>query len=261
MKKILNTSISTEELERNYAVFYHLLSQYDDMDVKFYLHFVREHGTPVMELGAGDGRLAVTIARSGFEVYAVERDTAMLLRLFKNSVGLYPHLIKIIPQDILKMSLERADFSVAIFANRTFQIFKTQEEQLSALHKVNYHLKRGGIIIIDVFTENFVKAIDSKEKEFSHEIVDPITGMKFRVFSTIIVDYAVKNLRAIKHLVSQDNSTEILPGFEITWFSLQDMTSLLEKTQFKIINVFSDFDFTPYHHKTKELIIVAQKKL
>ena len=259
MKKKLDAYVSIEELERNYAVFYHLLSQYDNKDVEFYLHFVRKYGDPVMELGAGDGRLAVTIAKEGFEVYAIERDSAMLLRLLKNSVGLYPNLIKIISQDILKMSFKKDDFSVAIFANRTFQIFKAQEEQLNVLHKVNSYLKKGGIMIIDVFTENFVKTLDSRQEKFSYEITDSITGIKFKVLSSIFVDYDSKILRAIIHLKSPKNTTEILSGFEITWFSLQDIIFLLDRSHFEIMNVFSDFDFSPYHQPTNELIIVARK--
>jgi ubiquinone/menaquinone biosynthesis C-methylase UbiE len=47
-------------------------------DLPFYLRCAREGGNPVLELGAGSGRITARLARAGFDVTAVELSPRML---------------------------------------------------------------------------------------------------------------------------------------------------------------------------------------
>lgn len=50
-------------------------------DLEVWSDLAMEHGGPVLELGAGAGRVSVTLARGGAEVVAVERDTELAAEL------------------------------------------------------------------------------------------------------------------------------------------------------------------------------------
>ena len=49
-------------------------------DVAFYVDCARRYGGPVLELGAGNGRVAIALARAGLEVVGVDAMPAMLTR-------------------------------------------------------------------------------------------------------------------------------------------------------------------------------------
>lgn len=50
-------------------------------DVRFYVSLAGEHGGPVLELGAGSGRVTLALARAGHEVVALERYAPMRAQL------------------------------------------------------------------------------------------------------------------------------------------------------------------------------------
>ncbi len=49
-------------------------------DLGFYLRLAEDHGGPLLELGAGTGRVTRALAKAGHEVVAVELSEAMLER-------------------------------------------------------------------------------------------------------------------------------------------------------------------------------------
>ncbi len=54
--------------------------EYQDLrrDVEYYVDIARQRGGPVLELGVGNGRIAIPMARSGVEVHGVDRSERML---------------------------------------------------------------------------------------------------------------------------------------------------------------------------------------
>src|SRR5262249_47678720 len=50
-------------------------------DVEWYCNLARASGGPVLELGAGTGRVTLAIASSGVAIHALDSDPAMLQRL------------------------------------------------------------------------------------------------------------------------------------------------------------------------------------
>jgi ubiquinone/menaquinone biosynthesis C-methylase UbiE len=47
-------------------------------DVPFYLRQARKTGGPILELACGTGRIAIPLARAGFEVVGLDKSRAML---------------------------------------------------------------------------------------------------------------------------------------------------------------------------------------
>ena len=56
-------------------------------DVQFYVELARRRGGPVLELGIGNGRVALPIARHGIEVFGVDRSAPMLADLRERATG------------------------------------------------------------------------------------------------------------------------------------------------------------------------------
>ena len=57
-------------------------------DLPVWRNLVREHGDPVLDVGAGTGRVALDLARRGFRIVALDRDSALLSELGRRAVDL-----------------------------------------------------------------------------------------------------------------------------------------------------------------------------
>ena len=54
-------------------------------DLEFYRRKAKESGGPVLELGAGTGRITIAIARDGVAIHALDANAAMLGQLKRKS--------------------------------------------------------------------------------------------------------------------------------------------------------------------------------
>jgi SAM-dependent methyltransferase len=117
-------------------------------DVEFYLKWARKTGGPVLELGAGTGRVSVPLARAGHEVVGLDLSPHML-RVAKKKVK--PGLkLTFVRGDMAEFDLGRK-FRLILIPFRAFQHLKSAEAQRSCLACVRRHLAKGGLFIVDLF--------------------------------------------------------------------------------------------------------------
>lgn len=102
-------------------------------------------GGSALELGAGDGRVALPLAAAGVDVHAVEISPEMidLLRARPGGTDL-----RVSRQDITDFDFgERYSLVYSVFA--TLFALPTQEAQIRCLASAARHLERGGRIVIE----------------------------------------------------------------------------------------------------------------
>ena len=67
-----------EDIYGDYSAFYDIyIGNWLD-DLPFYLQYARDARTPILEIGAGTGRLTIPFARNGSGVVAVDVSSSML---------------------------------------------------------------------------------------------------------------------------------------------------------------------------------------
>ena len=122
-------------------------------DVDWYRRKARESGGPVLELGAGTGRITLPIARDGVEVYALDASPPMLDALSAKLQGEPDELrarVHVVPGDFRRFALpERFPLVIAPF--RAFLHNATEEDQLACLARVHEHLAPGGTFALNFF--------------------------------------------------------------------------------------------------------------
>ena len=122
-------------------------------DVARYQEIAAEVGEPILELCCGTGRVAIPLARAGFQVVGVDASAAMLQQ-FKAKLAREDHSltarIELIKQDITALSLGEREFPLAIIAFNSFLCITDFEAQCRALHAVAKHLTQGGTLVLDV---------------------------------------------------------------------------------------------------------------
>jgi SAM-dependent methyltransferase len=120
-----------------------------DHDIAFYVLACEGADGPVIELGAGTGRVAVELARHGHRVIALDAAPAMLAQAERRAKR-YAVDLTIVLGDLLDPpELPRSDRVIAPF--RTFMHLTGDDERRRALSAAAGLLADGGQFIFDVF--------------------------------------------------------------------------------------------------------------
>jgi SAM-dependent methyltransferase len=122
-----------------------------DHDVAFYVLACEEAAGPIIELGAGSGRIAVELARHGHRVIALDAAPAMLAQAERRARrhGVEERLETMLGDLLDPPPLPPADRVLAPF--RTFMHLSGDDERRRALSAAGSLLAAGGQFIFDVF--------------------------------------------------------------------------------------------------------------
>lgn len=127
----------------------------DPGDLDLYLALAGRTGGPILELGAGTGRLAVPLAAAGFDVTAVDLDPAMLERAARraHAAGAATRRrLTFVEADLIGLTLPGAGtFQLAFIALNSLFLLATREAQLEAFRTLARHLAPGGLAVVDVW--------------------------------------------------------------------------------------------------------------
>jgi SAM-dependent methyltransferase len=122
-------------------------------DVDWYRRKARESGGPVLELGAGTGRITLAMARDGIEVHALDASPEMLGALSAKLQAEREDVrarVRVLPGNFRHFALpERFPLVIAPF--RAFLHNVTEEDQLTCLANVRDHLRPGGTFAFNLF--------------------------------------------------------------------------------------------------------------
>ncbi|ADI13448.1 class I SAM-dependent methyltransferase [Truepera radiovictrix] len=138
-------------------------------DLPFYTRLAHDYGGPVLELGAGTGRVAAALARAGFEVVALEPAEQMILRgrarLAREGLE---ERVTYVPGDMRSVRLGRR-FPLVIAPFNTLMHAYTLKDQDATLETVRAHLEAGGRFAFDLYTPRFGQlGVLRREAEWAH---------------------------------------------------------------------------------------------
>lgn len=105
-------------------------------------------GGPVLDVGAGTGRVALDLAAHGHEVTALDHDPALLAALGERAAqrGLN---VATCPADATTFELDHR-FALVIMPMQTIQMFDGAAERRAFLRRARTHLQRGGLVAIAI---------------------------------------------------------------------------------------------------------------
>ncbi len=122
-------------------------------DVERYRELARDANGPVLELCCGTGRVAIPLARDGYEVTGVDQSAGMLDR-FRMHLEREPADVRgrvtLIEQDVTCLALDRRDFALAVMAFNSLPCIADFTAQRRALSAIAAHLSPGGVLVLDL---------------------------------------------------------------------------------------------------------------
>lgn len=211
--------------------------------------------------------MLIPTAGAGCQIVGLDLSPYMLARC-REKLARQPREVQ---ERVLLIQGNMADFKLAkTFALvttpfRPFQHLVSGEEQLACLDCVNRHLGKGGRLILDVFNLNPARLsgpVPTEEKEDFADIPLP-GGRKLRRTNRITAFRRAEQINVVElilYVTHPDGRTErLVQAFPMRYFFRYEIEHLLARAGFRVLELFGDFDQSPYSNESPEMIFVAEK--
>lgn len=118
-------------------------------DLSLWRSLAAEHGDPILDVGAGTGRIALDLARRGHQVVALDNDPALIAELARRARGLQ---VTTVVGDA--RSFELADrFALCIMPMQTIQLLGGADGRRAFLEVARQHLRPEGLLAMAIAPE------------------------------------------------------------------------------------------------------------
>jgi SAM-dependent methyltransferase len=200
-------------------------------DIAFWRRNAERLGSPVLDLGAAAGRVALCLARDGHEVWALDRSPEMLAQIAR-TVDAEPSLagrIHPVVGDMRGFTLDRR-FALVLIAMNTLQALTEPDDQLACLRAVREHLAPGG-------------------ERTAGEFVDPVSGATLAHSAWYDtwdpVTQTLEFTHRIRETGADGTSREFVRCHRVHLFMPVELDHLLARAGLETIDVLGDFGGAP----------------
>ena len=117
-----------------------------DADLGLWRELAAQAGGPILDVGAGTGRVSLDLARRGHDVVALDLDPRLLAVLAERAAadGLD---VETVAGDAARFDLGRADFALVMAPMQTVQLLRPKG-RLGFLRCARAHVRPGGLVAI-----------------------------------------------------------------------------------------------------------------
>ena len=235
-------------------------AQYCDFteDLPLWSALARDHGSPLIELGCGTGRVLLNLAHAGHEVFGVDSNPAMLERAAARLDRESASRVTLRQEDLKHFSIPRR-FRLAI-APLNVLAELNDSDIMQSLATVRRHLEPRGAIAMDLPNPAQSLLDPADEDEPLDYFEDPETGNPIQVSARQRMNPGNKAV-AVSWFYD-----ELLPDglvsrhrFEATYHlrSPDLLIPLLAEAGFADVGLYGDYRFGDYDDSSKRLIAVA----
>lgn len=245
---------------RTLAMFYDLEYTFQD-DIPLFLGLAERTGGPILELGAGTGRVAVPLARAGFSVVGLERSPAMLEVARRKLRGRAGRRVTLTQGDMRSFDLP-SRFPLAVIPDNTFAWLLAKGDQRSALECIHAHLQPGGLLAI-VLQNPYHLVLEPPAGEvllvWAGRPEDGQTVKKFWSARAGLAEQLL-DIHIWYDVAGRDGSVIRHPvDMTLRWFYRPELELLLESCGFVLENLYGSYDLDPYDADSPLLIAIATR--
>ena len=248
----------------DYAEYYdqsHIITK----DIQFYLEYAKQTGGPVLELACGTGRVLIPIADAGIRIHGLDLSVNMLkIAEKKISERCLNNLATLSLGNMADFDLAEKNFSMAFIAVRSFMHLFTQREQLQCLKCIHEHLRKDGLLLMDLYSPNFVSMARYPEKVFTfrkefwlpngNKVIEKRRFLGVDTLNQIFMDEILFE----EYVDETQVRVRQVPLYTRFTFHYE-LELLLSASGFSVQEIFRDYDKAPYDG-TGEIIVVVKKK-
>jgi len=205
-------------------------------------------GPSILDAGCGPGRIAVELASRGACVTGVD-----LIRPFLNAAH------DSAEDEGVPLDLEQADlrtfvrpefFDAAVSLYTSFGYCDTIEEDMQILRNIAASLKKGGWFVLEMLGRE-IAVRDFTEGEWFER-------GGFVVLTEFEVVGAWEGLRS-RWMLIDESGRKIDHVYVQRLYSAVELKRLMLASGFSSVEIYGDFDFSPYNEKARTMVLVARK--
>lgn len=232
-------------------------------NLAFYVDAYLKETGPVVELGVGDGRIAVAAASRGRSVIGVDLSPAMLeqCRLRAERAGVRDRLT-LLNADFRTFHLDEPVGLIALPYHSLGHLVALDDKR-RAIAQVFSQLRPGGSFVFDDFlmTPSLVDHMRQVQLRAEYQLA---TGADALLWVTSLVDEAAQTIRVVTWEDELDAEGTLARRryrrLSLSWLAPSQARTLLTEAGFVIEACFGDFDRTPFSDATaREQIWIARK--
>jgi SAM-dependent methyltransferase len=229
-----------------------------DYDIAFWLSLAEREAGPVVEWGAGTGRISVRLAAAGHDVTAVEVSAKMVERGEEKSESV----------GWIVGDMRRVDpgprYGLAVCAFNSFLCLRSVNDTLAFLRNANEHLVPGGLLGIEVSAFSPEELVDppggpALRHDFTRRLPD---GWLDR-FSVSHYDAATQlmEMRLFYERYVASGALESRRAHDLTIrvVGRSELELMLQLTGFEVEAVYGGFEGEPFTSTSDHLIVLARK--
>jgi SAM-dependent methyltransferase len=229
-----------------------------DYDLPFWLSLAEREAGPVVEWGAGTGRISVPLAAAGHEVTAVEISDRMVERGMEKS-----ERVGWIVGDMRSVDPGRR-YGLCVCAFNSFLCLKSVDDALAFLRNARQHLVPGGLLGIEVSAFSPEELVDppgstSQRHDFTRELAN---GRLDR-YSVSHYDAATQlmQMRLFYERYGASGALESRRAHDLTIrvVGRSELELMLQLTGFEVEAVYGGFEGEPFTSMSDHLIVLARK--
>ena len=227
-----------------------------DYDTPFWIRQAKVYGDPVLELCCGTGRVAIPLAREGFQVAGIDISDPMLSEARRKSAreGVSVEWIK---ADVRGFDLGRT-FGLVIFPANSLLHLLNLEDLEACLASVRRHLRPDGRFAIDVFVPDLdILRRDPEERFPFSEYAGLEGGADIIVNHSNVYDPATQINRITLFRALPKDAEEVIGEINLRIYYPQELDALLKYNGFVIDDKFGNYDGTPFSGSAPRQLIVC----
>jgi 2-polyprenyl-3-methyl-5-hydroxy-6-metoxy-1,4-benzoquinol methylase len=207
---------------------------------------ILQAGSSVLDMACGSGRHAITFAKMGFDVTAVDLSERLISEAKKNVLQTGVK-IDFVLSDILEYETSRRfDLVVNLFTSIGY--FENDEENFSVIKKAYNLLNEAGYFILDYFN-----------KDYLLKNLIPTTIFSENGFR-ITQKRSIEGARIVKKItIENDGSVEEFYE-SVRLYDYEEILTYIKKAGFATIKQYGDYFGNNYERETSSRLIIFAKK-
>jgi SAM-dependent methyltransferase len=207
-----------------------------------------EQGNHVLDLMCGYGRHTLELARRGYHVTAIDNSPEYVTEVSTRSSE--EHLpVNTYCSSAVQMKLE-GSFDMAICMGNSFAFFR-EEEAATILRNLSSQLRSGGKFLINTWMIAEIAIRHFKEKDWFY--LDEYTYLTDNTFQ-----FHPTRIETDHILVQKNGPMHTIKGVDYI-FTIAELSSLFERTDFRLVDIYSTPRKKKFRLGDTKAYIVAEK--